>query len=157
MLSSVLVAAALCISLASFFWRCPLHQARSGWTWVAVDATPVSWRILNQDISKNNPGTGQSPFHVRNPHVVGAVLLHPEELLDWQERRQRGGAPSLPDCSFLVSLQQNLLLEEMPCQAMRAHSLQLGDWPGVTPEWRMNAPLRRWRQQKAKGPGRGAK
>ena len=28
---------------------------------------------------------------------------------------------------------RNLLLEEMPCQAMRAHSLQLGDWPGVAP------------------------
>ena len=32
--------------------------------------------------TKNNPATGQSRFHVRNPHVVGAVLLHLEELVD---------------------------------------------------------------------------
>ena len=38
--------------------------------------------ILNQDIYKNNPATGQSRFHVRNPHVVGAVLMHLEEMLD---------------------------------------------------------------------------
>ena len=39
-------------------------------------------QILDHDIYKNNPATGQSRFHVRNPHVVGAVLLHLEELLD---------------------------------------------------------------------------
>lgn len=59
-------------------------------------------QILDQDIYKNNPATGQSPFHVRNPHVVGAVLLHPEELLDIGKT---GDSVALPDCSFLVSLQ----------------------------------------------------
>lgn len=39
-------------------------------------------QILDHDIYKNNPATGQSRFHMRNPHVVGAVLLHLEELLD---------------------------------------------------------------------------
>lgn len=39
-------------------------------------------QILDHDIYKNNPATGQSRFHVRNPRVVGAVLLHLEELLD---------------------------------------------------------------------------
>eukprot|EP00435_Cladocopium_sp_Y103_P029585 s1478_g7.t1 len=39
-------------------------------------------QILDHDIYKNNPATGQSRFHVRNPHVVGAVLLHLEELVD---------------------------------------------------------------------------
>ena len=39
-------------------------------------------QILDHDIYKNNPATGQSRFHVRNPHVVGAILMHLEELLD---------------------------------------------------------------------------
>ena len=39
-------------------------------------------QILDHDIYKNNSATGQSRFHVRNPHVVGAVLMHLEELLD---------------------------------------------------------------------------
>jgi hypothetical protein len=30
-------------------------------------------QILDHDIYKNNPATGQSRFHVRNPHVVGAI------------------------------------------------------------------------------------
>ena len=96
-------------------------------------------QIFDQDIYKNNPATGQSPFH------VGAVLLHPEELLDIGKTGDSvAGLPRFLIAHFLSVCSKvcpentpqemrNLLLEEMPCQAMRAHSLQLGDWPGVAP------------------------
>ena len=38
--------------------------------------------IMDHDLFKSNPASGQSRFHVRNPHVTGAVLMHLEEILE---------------------------------------------------------------------------